>query len=65
MKLSDIMSAANLAGFAEAGLALFFLAFMLVALQVFWPGQTAEYEKLRRLPLAETQPDPDAPSQDT
>ena len=49
MKLSDIMSAMDLAGYAEAGLVLFLVAFAAVAVDVIRGGQSLE--ALSRLPF--------------
>jgi hypothetical protein len=49
MKLSDVMSAMDLAAYAEVGLVLFLVAFTLVAFDVLRRGRALE--KLGRLPL--------------
>jgi len=49
MKLSDVMSAMNLAAYAEVGLVLFFAAFAAVAFDVFRRGR--KLETFARLPL--------------
>lgn len=49
MKLSDVMSAMNLAAYAEAGLILFCLAFVLVALDLVRRGRALE--RFASLPL--------------
>lgn len=49
MKLSDVMSAMNLAVFAEAGLLLFLVAFAAVAIDVLRRGRSLEV--LARMPL--------------
>ena len=49
MKLSDVMSAMNLAVFAEAGLVLFLLAFAVVAIDVIRRGRSLE--TLASMPL--------------
>ncbi len=51
MKLSDVMSAANLAVYAEVGLCLFLLVFLAVVVRTFRRGSQAEFDELRRLPL--------------
>jgi len=51
MKLSDVMSAMNLAAYAEVGLVLFFGAFALIAWDVFRRGK--KLEALAKLPLDE------------
>ena len=59
MKLSDVMSAMNLAVYAEAGLVLFFAAFAAVALDVMRRGK--KLEALAKLPL---EPDTRASTRD-
>ena len=49
MKLSDVMSAMHLEGYAEVGLVLFLLAFLAVGIDVLRRGRTLE--ALGRLPL--------------
>jgi hypothetical protein len=49
MKLSDVMSAMNLAAYAEVGLVLFFAAFAAIAVDVFRRGK--KLEALAKLPL--------------
>ena len=49
MRLSDVMSAMNLACYAEVGLVLFLLAFAVIAFDVIRRGR--ELEKLSSLPL--------------
>jgi hypothetical protein len=51
MKLSDIMSAAGLASYAEVGLILFTLAFFAVAIRVIWFERREELESIARIPL--------------
>jgi cbb3-type cytochrome oxidase subunit 3 len=62
MKLSDVMSAADLAGYAEIGLVIFLIAFVAVAVKVFWPGQTAHFERLGRIPLDDQPVSPRGPA---
>jgi cbb3-type cytochrome oxidase subunit 3 len=50
MKLSDIMSAAGLAGFAEAALVLFLIVFVAVCLSVFSKKNAGHHERARFLP---------------
>lgn len=50
MRLSDVMSAANLTIYAEVGLVLFLLVFLAVAARVLWPRPGA-YEKEAWIPL--------------
>ena len=49
MKLSDVMSAMDLASYAEVGLVLFLAAFAAIAVDVLRPGRS--FEALGRLPL--------------
>jgi hypothetical protein len=49
MKLSDVMSAMDLAVFAEVGLVLFLAAFAAVAIDVIWRGRSLE--ALASMPL--------------
>jgi cbb3-type cytochrome oxidase subunit 3 len=49
MKLSDVMSAMNLASYAEAALVIFLLVFAAVAIDVFRRGRRDE--AIARLPL--------------
>lgn len=51
MKLSDVMSAAGLSGYAEIGLCLFLAVFVSVAVRTFRRSAHAEFERLARLPL--------------
>ncbi|HEV8246372.1 MAG TPA: hypothetical protein VGP93_11415 [Polyangiaceae bacterium] len=59
MKLSDVMSAMNLALYAELGLVLFLLAFALIALDL-WRSKSSALEQARMLPLE----DESAPKKD-
>jgi cbb3-type cytochrome oxidase subunit 3 len=51
MKLSDIMSAAGLASYAEIGLILFTVAFVAVTIRVLWFDRKEELESIARIPL--------------
>lgn len=53
MKLSDVMSNAGLAMYAEVGLVLFLLAFMAVVVKVLWPGKNDEYTQAGMIPLSD------------
>lgn len=53
MKLSDIMSAADLAIYAEVGLVLFLAAFLAVVVRVLWPGRDDAYDKAVMIPLSD------------
>ena len=58
MSLTEIMSNAGLSRYAEAGLLLFFLAFLLILWRIFRPGQRRSLEQQAMLPLDD---DPSAP----
>jgi len=51
MRLSDVMASAGLSGWAQAGLLLFFAAFVSIALYTFARRNRAHYERARFLPL--------------
>lgn len=51
MKLSDIMSAAGLASWAEVGLIISFLTFAVIVAYVFLVRNKASFEEARNLPL--------------
>ncbi len=51
MKLSDVMSAADLSVYAEVGLVLFLLAFIGVAVRVFFFSREDRYDEAARIPL--------------
>ncbi len=51
MSLSDVMSHAGLAFYAEVGLILFGLAFAAILVRTFWPGRRREMDEAARLPL--------------
>ncbi|MFN8574192.1 MAG: cbb3-type cytochrome c oxidase subunit 3 [Gemmatimonadaceae bacterium] len=51
MSLTDIMSGANLSGFAEIGLIFFLIAFVIIVVRTFSRGQDAEMKRAARLPL--------------
>lgn len=55
MRLSDIMSAAGLAFYAEVALGLFILAYALVAISVVLRRNRSRWEQARWLPLSEDQ----------
>ncbi len=63
MKLSDVMSHAGLAGYAEIALILFMIAFLGILFTVFRPSQKAEMDAASRLPFDD---DPNGqPEEDT
>ncbi len=51
MKLSDIMSHANLAVYAEIAMVIFMLVFVLMAVRLWLPGQQQALRDAARLPL--------------
>ncbi|MGC4067996.1 MAG: hypothetical protein QM784_25775 [Polyangiaceae bacterium] len=51
MSLSDIMSGAGLAGYAEVGLILFLVSFVAISVWLFAKRNDAEWETMRHLPL--------------
>lgn len=51
MKLSDVMSHAGLARYAEIALVLFLAAFVAVAIRLFRPSRKADLERAALLPL--------------
>lgn len=51
MKLSDVMSAAGLSGYAEVGLVLFLGVFVAVAVRVLWFQRGTSFESEAQLPL--------------
>ena len=51
MKLSDIMSAADLTIYPRIALVLFLFAFLLVVVRIFWPGARAQFAHDAALPL--------------
>ena len=53
MKLSDVMSAMQLAEYAEIALVIFFGVFVLVVLHVMRRGLRHDWERAARLPLEE------------
>ena len=58
MKLSDIMSHAGLAIYAEVALVLFLLAFLGIIWWVFRSSNTARFEREALLPLDDDFPQP-------
>ena len=51
MTLSDVMSHAGLAFYAEVAMVLFLIVFVTVAVRAVWPGRTRELEEAGRLPF--------------
>lgn len=56
MKLSDVMSHAGLAFYAEVALVIFVVVFLAVALSTMLGRQQAEHEAARMLPLDDQEP---------
>ena len=55
MSLTEIMSAAGLSRYAEVGLVLFLIAFVLVIARITIPGERRSWERAARLPLDDDQ----------
>ncbi len=51
MRLSDIMSNAGLAGYAEIALILFLAAFIAIVVATFLPSRKSEMDRVARLPF--------------
>lgn len=58
MKLSDVVGAAGLAGYAEVALVLFLLAFAAIVTQVVSRRRAAEWTRAASLPLGEGDENP-------
>jgi len=56
VKLSDVMSAMNLASYAEVALLLFFAAFIAVVIWVFRQSNARHWESAREMPLDDEHP---------
>jgi cbb3-type cytochrome oxidase subunit 3 len=56
MSLTDLMSGANLDGYAQVALLLFLLAFVIVVARLFAPGRRAFFDRAARLPLDDDTP---------
>jgi cbb3-type cytochrome oxidase subunit 3 len=63
MRLSDIMSGAGLAGYAEVALILFLLAFAAIATWIFLPSRKQDFDRAGRLPLEDEPPAPAKPKE--
>ncbi len=57
MSLTEIMSGAGLSRYAEVGLVLFFIAFVIILWRIYLPSRKAKWERDARLPLND-QPTP-------
>lgn len=51
MKLSDIVSAADLTLYPQIALVLFLVAFAIVLARLLWPGRKDVWQRRARLPL--------------
>ena len=56
-RLSDVVSASGLAGYAVVALVLFFIAFILILIPIASHGRDALYERASRMPLDDAVPD--------
>lgn len=56
MSLTDLMSGADLDGYAQVSLILFLLAFLIILWRIFAPRFSATYEKAARMPLDDETP---------
>jgi len=56
VRLSEIMSHAGLAGYAEVALIIFFVLFVAIAARVLAPRRKAGYEAAARMPLDDETP---------
>ncbi len=56
MRLSEIMSNAGLAFYAEVGLVIFFIVFVAVVFRVLSPARKAGYDAAARMPLDDEHP---------
>ncbi|RMF74620.1 MAG: cbb3-type cytochrome c oxidase subunit 3 [Acidobacteria bacterium] len=56
MRLTDVMGAAGLSGWAEAALLLFVAVFVTIAIHTFSRRRSAQYERARHLPLDDDLP---------
>ena len=51
MSLTEIMSAAGLSGYAEVGLVLFLIAFLIIVWRIFLPSKKRSWDRDARLPF--------------
>jgi cbb3-type cytochrome oxidase subunit 3 len=56
MRLSDVVSHAGLAGYAEIALVIFFVVFVAVSIAVLRPSRRRELERAARMPLDDAEP---------
>jgi len=64
MSLSDLMSHAGLARYAEVAMILFMLAFVAIVAWTFAPGRRREMDEASRLPLDDERTGPGGPGAD-
>jgi cbb3-type cytochrome oxidase subunit 3 len=60
MSLTEIMSNAGLARYAELALVLFVFAFIVILVRVYWPSNREKLEKQARMPLKDDQDPPNS-----
>ena len=56
MNLTDLMSHSGLAGYAEVGMILFFIAFIAIVWWVFRPANRKRWNNDARIPLEDEKP---------
>ncbi len=56
IRLSDIVGASGLSGYAIVALVLFFIAFVLILIPIVAPQRDAFYERASRMPLDDSTP---------
>lgn len=56
MSLTELMSGADLDGYAQVSLILFLFAFAIILWRIFSPRFSATYEKAARMPLDDETP---------
>jgi cbb3-type cytochrome oxidase subunit 3 len=56
MRLSDIMSHAGLAGWAQVALVIFLAAFVVILVALFAPSRRSEFDRASRMPLNDDVP---------
>jgi cbb3-type cytochrome oxidase subunit 3 len=58
VKLSDVVSNAGLAIYAEIAMVLFIAAFVGIVIYLFWPSRRDRIERHRSMPLSDGEPRP-------
>lgn len=56
MRLTDVVSGAGLSFYAQVALVLFFVAFVLIVVRLWFRRDRDELERMRRLPLDDDTP---------